>query len=106
MIRLSVGRLEIDWGKNVLFTDHSALFQACDLAQVPYHYVDDDQRYKEDGGAYESNVVAVMKDGLSKPLEQVMERIDLLGYTMNHARPEFEHVLRLTDFDSNKFSFG
>ena len=39
MIQLSVGRLEIDWGKNFRYSDHSELFQTCDLAQVPYYYV-------------------------------------------------------------------
>src|SRR5437879_29015 len=42
MIHLSVGRLEIDWGRNFGFTDHSPLFQRTDLAQVPYYYVDED----------------------------------------------------------------
>ena len=105
MIHLSVGCLEIDWGKNAGFADHSQLFQACDLALVPYYYVDEDQPYKEGGDEYEYNLVTVMKDGLSKPLDQVMERIDLLGYTMNHARREFEYLSQLNDFDSNKFSF-
>ena len=105
MIHLSVGRLEIDWGKNTGFADHSQLFQPCDLAQVPYYYVDEDQPHKEGGGEYEYNLVAVMKDGLSKPLDQVMERINLLGYTMNHARRDFEYVSRLNNFDTGKFSF-
>ena len=26
MINLSVGRLEVDWGRNAVFTDHSQLF--------------------------------------------------------------------------------
>ena len=105
MIHLSVGRLEIDWGKNDAFADHSQLFQACDLARVPYYYVDEDQPYKEGGGEHEHNLVTVMQDGLSKPLDRVMERIDLLGYSMNYARREFEYLSRLNDFDSNKFSF-
>ena len=47
----------------------------------------------------------MLKDGLSKPLDQVLERINLLGYTMNYARREFKSVAQLTDFDSEKFSF-
>ena len=105
MINLSVGRLEVDWGRNAVFTDHSQLFQSCDLAQVPYYYVDWDQPYEEGGGEDERNLVTVMKDGLSKPLDQVMERIDLLGYTMNYARREFEYLLQLSDFDTNEFKF-
>lgn len=105
MIHLSVGRLEIDWGKNAGFADHSQLFQPCDLAPVPYYYVDEDQPDKDGGGEYEYNLITVMKDGLSKPLDQVMERIDLLGYTMNHARREFEYLSRLNNFDTDNFSF-
>jgi hypothetical protein len=30
MISLAVGRLEVDWGKNNGFVDHSALFQVDD----------------------------------------------------------------------------
>jgi hypothetical protein len=47
MIYLSVGRLEVDWGKNFGFTDHSPLFQCTDLAQVPYYYVDEDDPQNE-----------------------------------------------------------
>ena len=67
-----------------------------------YYYVDEDEPDKEDD---EYNLVTVMKDGLSKPLDQVMERIDLLGFTMQYARREFEYVSRLNDFDTAKFSF-
>ena len=105
MIHLAVGRLEIDWGKNASFADHSQLYQPSDLAQVPYYYVDENDPHNEEGGELEYNLVTEFKDGLSKPLDQVMERIDLLGYTMNHARQEFEYVSRLTGFDTDKFSF-
>ena len=105
MIHLSVGHLEIDWGKNAGFADHSQLFQPCDLTQIPYYYVDWDQPYKEGDREDEYNLVTEFKDGLSKPLDQVIERLDLLGYTMKYARREFEYVSRLNEFDTDKFSF-
>ncbi len=105
MIHLAVGRLEIDWGKNAGFADHSQIFQPGDLAQVPYYYVDEDDPHNENGGEFEYNLVTELKDGLSKPLDQVLERLDLLGYTMTYARREFEFVSRLTEFDTDKFSF-
>ena len=105
MIHLAVGRLELDWGKGAAFGDHSQLYQLSDLTKVPYYYVDEDNRLKEDGEELEYNLVAELKDGLSKPLDQVMERVSLLGYTMNHARREFEHVSQMTGFDADKFSF-
>ena len=103
MICLSVGRLEVDWGKNKIFTDHSQLYQSGDLAQVPYHYVDENDSYNDATGEY--NIVTVLKDGLSKPLDQVIERIDLLGYTKDFARTEFEHHSELYGLDGNKFGF-
>ena len=105
MINLSVGRLNIHWGKNDSFFDHSPLFQPSDLAQVPYYYVDEDHPHNTGGGEDEYHLYTEFKDGLSKPLHQVMERINLLGYTINYARREFEYATRLNDFDSQNFSF-
>lgn len=106
MIHLSVGRLEIDWGKNSGFTDHSALFQPGDLAQVPYYYV------KEDGGTYTDTageeryeLEAVYKDGMSKPLWQVVDRIELLGHTLAHCEREFHFLAAFNDFDTERFTF-
>lgn len=103
MIHLAVGHLEVDWGKNLYFTDHSQLFQSGDLAQVPYYYVDEDDPHNENTGEY--NLVMVLKDGLSKPLEKVIDRINLLGYTKTYARKEFNYLARGNDLDIKKFNF-
>lgn len=106
MIHLAVGRLEIDWGKSSGFIDHSPLYQPTDLAQVPYYYyVDNENPHKEGGRKDEFNLFAEYKDGLSKPLGQVIERIDLLGYTMAYARMEFAYLSQFNSFDRSKFSF-
>jgi HEPN/Toprim N-terminal domain 1 len=106
MIHLSVGRLEIDWGKNHGFTDHSPLFQPTDLAEVPYHYVAEGSEGVSDGkGGYDFDLVTEYKEGLSKPLWQVIERIHLLGYTMAYAKLEFGYLSHLNSFDTDKFSF-
>jgi hypothetical protein len=102
MLHLSVGRLEIDWGKNFAFTDHSPLFQPADVTQVPYYYVDEDDPENEDG---EYNLITEYKIGLSKPLSQVLERVNLLGHTLTYARREFEYLSLLNNFDKTKFTF-
>jgi hypothetical protein len=102
MIHLSVGRLEIDWGKNFGFTDHSPLFQCTDLAQVPYYYVNEDDPENADGGY---NLITEYKIGLSKPLSQVLGRVNLLGHTLKYARREFEYVSLLNRFDKTRFTF-
>ena len=108
MIYLSVGRLEIDWGKNNGFSDHSALFQAGDIAQVPYWYVDEETPIDEaDSVSLERgySLKAKYKDGMSKPLAQVVERIGMLGFTPRYARREFHYLSHLNRFDENVFTF-
>lgn len=105
MIHLSVGRLEIDWGKNAGFTDHSPLYQVTDVTKVPYYYVDEDNPQKEGGGPYDYNLKAEYKFGLSKPLREVIDRINLLGHTREYSRHEFEAMAELNFFDQKQFSF-
>jgi hypothetical protein len=105
MIHLAVGRLEIDWGKNFGFTDHSSLFQPSDLTEVPYYYVDEDNPHTAAGKEDEYNLVVEHKKGMSKPLGLIVERINLLGYTPTYARQEFEALSRLNGFDLDRFSF-
>jgi hypothetical protein len=105
MIHLAVGRLEIDWGKNYGFRDHSPLFQPSDLTEVPYYYVDEANPHKEGGAEHEYNLVTHYKEGMSKPLGQVIERINLLGHTLAYSRQEFEALSRFNSFDLDQFNF-
>jgi HEPN/Toprim N-terminal domain 1 len=56
-------------------------------------------------GGYDFDPVTEYKEGLSKPLWQVIERIHLLGYTMAYAKLEFEYLSHFNSFDTDKFSF-
>ncbi len=104
MIQLAIGRLEIDCGKNQGFTDHSALYQITDLAKVPYYYVEGTS-YKDAAGNDQWKLITEYKDGLSKPLGEVVDRIALLGHTFAHCEKEFAYLSELNDFDSSLFSF-
>jgi hypothetical protein len=104
MIHLAVGRLEIDWGKNFGFADHSPLFQVTDLAQVPYYYAEN-ETYIDSTGEERSKLFAEHKEGMSKPLGQVVDRIALLGHTLAHCEREFEYLSAFTDFDTAQFRF-
>ena len=95
MIHLAVGRLEIDWGKNFGFKDHSVLYQATDLAKVPHYFVDERS----------DDVITEYREGLSKPLSEVIERIELLGHTQAHSEKEFTFLSRLNQFDTYRFRF-
>jgi hypothetical protein len=103
MISLAVGRLEVDWGKNNSFVDHSALFQAGDVTQIPYYYTGQE---KGADGAPDWEVITELKEGLSKPLAQVIERINLFGHTHSVCEAEFAALAEFNGFDATTFSFA
>ena len=81
MVSLGVGRMEIDWGKNNFFRNHSALFQTSDVKMIPYYYVDDD-----------GNPLIVEKEGYSRQLKLVKPRLDLLGYTLEMIKEKYNQL--------------
>ena len=105
MIQLAVGRLEIDWGKNNGFTDHSALFQSADIGDVPYYYVEDGWERSDIPGNDSLNIICEYKEGMTKPLGQVIDRIELLGHTLNFCEREFLYLSKLNDFNLKLFKF-
>lgn len=97
MITLGIGRMEIDWGKNNIFTDHSALFKPSDVKDIPYNYVDIDT----------GEPVVEMKEGYARKLFSVRKRLDLLGYDLHTVQSKYEEQVRqYRDFGYNiKLSF-
>ena len=97
MITLGIGRMEIDWGKNSFFRDHSALFRPSDVKDVPYYYVDDDD-----------NIITEMKEGYSCKLSQVKNRLNMLGYDYKSIEKIFNaHKSEISKFSPSieKLSF-
>lgn len=83
IITLGIGKLELDWGKNSIINDHSALFQPSDIKQIPYYYAHDT----------EDKVVVIEKEGYSRKLALVKRRLDLLGYDLESIRKLYnDHV--------------
>lgn len=105
MLHLAVGRLEIDWGKNHGFRDHSALFQGeDDVSEVPYYYAGEE--LGPDVGERPTYVPIVeWKEGLSKPLLLVVDRLNLLGHTLRYCEDEFAFLSELNGFDRGVFTF-
>lgn len=86
MITLGIGKMELDWGKNNMFHNHSCLFQKEDIKMVPYYYSDDDIKYRK---------------GLSKNIKSVMRRLDLLGYSLHDIEEIFnEDLKRISELDN------
>lgn len=97
MIFLTLGRLELDWGKNSGFQNHSALFRPGDLCEIPYFYAAD----KDDpecadlplirmSDNFSYRLITEQKEGYSAPLKTVAKRLLLMGYTDDYCRAEFE----------------
>lgn len=74
MIHLYLGGLQIDWGKNYGFMNHSSLFQKQDFGEVQ------DNGYEE----------PTFMEGYSRPLGKTIKRLELLGYTMDVVQKEYE----------------
>ena len=74
IISLDIGKFQLDWGKNGLFVDYSALFQKNDLKMENHYYAND---------------VVVEQEALSSPLSKVKKRLNLLGYTLKSVRQTY-----------------
>ncbi len=79
---LGIEKMELDWGKNNYFSDHSSLFQNGDLKEAPYYYVDDDGK-----------PITITKRAYSKKLASVKKRLDLLGYSIKGVECTFNQQL-------------
>lgn len=111
MIHLTLGRIELDWGKNSGFTNHGPLFRPGDLTQIPYYYAGDSDdpecahlpliRRWED---FSYRLITKMKEGYSAPLKVVARRLLLLGYTEAYCREEFQCVTE-DGYPRHDFSF-
>lgn len=75
LITLSIGLLEIDWGKNNIERDHAALFVATDRRETDYFYADE---------------IVERKPAFVRPLRSIVDRLDLLGYTLADCRELYE----------------
>ena len=84
MIHLSAGNLNIDWGKNNYFFDHSPMYQTGDVTDIPSWFVKDHRNNDDNWTLY-----ADYKEGYASPLWKVIERLNLLGYTINVAQKQY-----------------
>lgn len=90
MITLGIGKMEIDWGKNNIYRNHSKLFQKSDRRSIPYYYSNE----------YSDELIIEMKDGFSRKMHFVKSRLDLLGYSMEKLENTYNQFLKELDFHS------
>lgn len=80
IITLGIGRLELDWGKNWAYRNHSKLFLPDDKKMVPYYYVDYETR----------EPIVQRKPGFARRLRSVKCRLELLGYALPGIRSAYD----------------
>lgn len=68
IVRLGIGHLELDWGKNGIDRNHSKLFMPNDIKDIPYFY---------------ANNIVEYKQGYARRLADIKRRLELLGYSLN-----------------------
>lgn len=78
IISLSLGALELDWGKNSFFRNHSALFMPGDGRQAQYYYAD---------GVIED------KPAFVRSLRSIVRRLELLGYTLRDCEQLYQEAI-------------
>jgi len=78
IVSLGIGNLEIDWGKNTHFINHSCLFLPSDRKIINYH--------NYEGETYEET-------GFSRSLKDVKLRLDLLGYSLREVKRIYKDCL-------------
>ncbi len=84
LIALEIAGLDIDWSKNSRGIDHDMLFQEQDRQrtssdQIDYEYFENNG---EDPGP--------MEMAFCRPLKAVIPRLELLGFTLDQVRTEYE----------------
>ena len=91
-ITLSAGDLELDWGKDDLFQNHSKLFSRDDIKKVPYYYAHGQMD---------------RRNAFCRKLRDVMRRLELLGYSIPAIKQKFisSRVKGEADFPDLKIDF-
>lgn len=81
-IHLKVGGMSIDWSKNNAGTDHRSLFQEGDRARLASEEADD-----------EPHATHPEDDALVRTLARILPRLDLMGWTLDAARAEYNALV-------------
>lgn len=106
MITLAVGQLEVDWTRDwTMLRNHSALYQASDVHQIPCYYLDPDENINESDFDEMRPTIMRQKNGYSKRFKDVLDRIRLLGYSHAYCRREFSDLARIHGFDPSEYRF-
>ena len=86
-IKLEIAGMTLDWCKNSRGTDHGALFQDADRKRTYSDQIDYDYFRENDED------LASMEMAFVRKLKDILPRLDLLGFTREVARLEYQAVV-------------
>lgn len=72
---LTLARFEVDWGRNDISRNHSELFKRDEVMNVDYYY---------------ANNEFLQKPAFVNTLNNIIPRLELLGYTIDECRSRFD----------------
>lgn len=88
IITLGIKKMEIDWGKNYSYNNHSQLYTLEEIDRdIPYYDIDDDDK----------EVIRYEKGAVAK-LSNVKERLDLLGYSLKEIEQQYNEITKESEF--------
>lgn len=88
IISLGIKKMEIDWGKNNVFNNHSKLYRLEETdIDIPYYDVDD----------YDKEIIKYEKGAVAK-LSYIKERLELLGYSLKEVESEYNEAIKEYEF--------
>ena len=82
LIKLGIGKFELDWGKYLREEDYSDLFGSVELKNLSTYGYDE----------YSEEVVLLQKKGFSRPLKEIKKRLDILGFNSNSLESIFNET--------------
>ena len=89
IISLTVGGMDVASSKNTRGMDHGSLFQKDDRGRCS----SDQSNY--DAAEYQDNPsLLAMEQGFSKPMSDVKRRLELIGFTLDAIRAEYEMIAK------------
>ncbi len=97
-ITLDIGGLTLTYNKNHIGWDHGMLFQERDRQRLRSDQINYDwfTEHEEDPGP--------MEMAFSRPLREVVPRIELLGFTLDFAKTEYDRVVTRRSEDYHAMS--
>ena len=88
IITLGIKKMEIDWGKNNSFNNHSKLYTLEEFDNdIPYYDIDEEDK----------ETIRYEKGAITK-LSNVKDRLDLLGYSLKEIEQQYKETVKEYEF--------